>query len=162
MDDYKEFESMYRANEPKILRFMFWRTRDQMAAQDLTSSVFEKAWRTRDSFKGGSQHAWLWRIARTTVIDYWRKKKDIAIDTDAVELPEENERPIEEVLDQQIMINKLEHAVGKLPVDMFYVVHFRFIAGLSARETAQRMGKSEANVRVLQYRALKKLKGYLE
>src|SRR5438270_8485297 len=107
MDDASDdFESMYEANRPLIYRFMFWRTRDEMLAQDLTSSVFEKAWRTRKSFTGGSAKAWLYRIARTTLIDHWRKPKDIT-DDDFVATVVSQEPALDEALDKHMALAEM-------------------------------------------------------
>jgi RNA polymerase sigma-70 factor (ECF subfamily) len=163
MDDVGEnFDGLYEANQPLIYRFMFWRTKDEMLAQDLTSHVFEKAWRTRTSFTSGSDKAWLFKIARTTLIDYWRKKKDLSDDgTLAAEL--ESDAPsLEETASLHLELERLHTALLKLPVEMHEVVKLRFMEGLSARETGERLHMSEANVRVVQYRALKKLRGYLQ
>jgi RNA polymerase sigma-70 factor (ECF subfamily) len=159
MDD--DFETIYKTNEPLIHRFMFWRTRDEMLAQDLTSHVFEKAWRTRASFKGGSSKAWLYRIARTTLIDYWRKKKDLAIDDEISANVASDAQALDEALDYDLRLADLKRALNRLPKEMHEIVNYRFIEGLSAKETAARAQVSEANVRVIQYRALKKLRGYL-
>jgi RNA polymerase sigma-70 factor (ECF subfamily) len=155
-----QFEDIYKSNKPLIYRFMFWRTKDQMLAEDLTSSVFEKAWRTHKSFTGGSAKAWLYRIAHTTLIDYWRKNKEIS-DDDAISRVVSDTAELDVALDHSIEVAKLQKALAKLPKDMRRVVHLRFIEGQSARETAKRLGISEANVRVIQYRALKKLRNHL-
>jgi len=152
---------MYEVNEPLIYRFMLWRTKDSMLAEDLTSSVFEKAWRSRQSFKGGSAKAWLHKIAHNTLIDYWRKRQDI--NDEAAVLSAASEAPaVGENLDQQLLVNNLKQAVAKLPAEMRLVVKLRFINGLSVRQTSQELSLTEANVRVIQYRALHKLRGYLE
>ena len=163
MDETSEdFEHIYRANQPLIYRFMFWRTKDDMLAQDLTSSVFEKAWRTRKSFTGGSSKAWLYRIARTTLIDYWRKRKDINDDEAVAAQADERMLDVGEELDRSLAAAELYKALAQLPKDMHEVVRLRFIDGKSARETAIELGISEGNVRVIQYRALKKLRNYLQ
>lgn len=156
-----QFESLYASNKPLIYRFMFWRTKDEMLAEDLTSSVFEKAWRTRASFAGGSAKAWLYRIAHTTLIDYWRKKKEVS-DDDAIAAAVSDEAALDEALDQDMAAAELRDALAKLPKEMRQIVQARFIDGLSARDTAHRFGISEANVRVIQYRALKKLRDDLQ
>lgn len=163
MDDASDdFEHMYEVNRPLIYRFMFWRTRDKMAAQDLTSSVFEKAWRTRKSFTGGSSKAWLFRIARTTLIDYWRKKKEV-LDDGSIAVQEVNDAPdISEVIDVTFVLDDLHAALMKLPAEMYEVLRMRFIDGMSAREVARELEMNEGNVRVIQYRALKKLRSYLK
>ena len=160
MDNASEdFESIYEDNHPLIYRFMLWRTKDEMLANDLTSSVFEKAWRTRTSFTGGSSKAWLYRIARTTLIDYWRKKKDVAVDN--IDDEAGDTADIGEAIDKSFALEELHRALLMLPGEMYEVVKLRFIEGMSAREVAQNLHLSEANVRVIQYRALKKLRSNL-
>jgi RNA polymerase sigma-70 factor (ECF subfamily) len=160
IDTSDQFEALYESDQPLIYRFMFWRTKDQMLAEDLTSNVFEKAWRTRQNFTGGSTRAWLYRIAHTTLIDYWRKKRDI---TDEVIVPAavSDGMALDEALDRSLALTKMRQAVDKLPLDTRQVVRLRFIEGCSARQTAEQLSLSEANVRVIQYRALKKLRKYL-
>ena len=163
MDDTPDdFDNLYKSNAPLIYRFMFWRTRDEMLAQDLTSNVFEKAWRTRKNFKGGSARAWLYRIAHTTLIDYWRKKKDLPADELTISRIVSDAPELDITLDLNIAIADMRKAVRKLPDEMRGVIECRFIQDLSARETAIQLGISEANVRVIQYRALKKLRSYLK
>lgn len=153
---------MYESNAPLIYRFMFWRTKDSMLSQDLTSNVFEKAWRTRNSFTGGSTKAWLYRIARTTLIDYWRKKKEISDDGTITSQVISDSPDMSEALDQSFELEELHKALLKLPAEMYEVVRLRFIEGLSTRDVAEELDISEGNVRIIQYRALKKLRGYIE
>ncbi len=161
MNSADQFEILYESNQPLIYRFMFWRTKDKMLAEDLTSNVFEKAWRTRQNFTGGSMKAWLYRIARTTLIDYWRKKKEV-VDDGIIHQAVSDATELAEALDQNLAIAKLQKALVKLPKDMHRVVRMRFIEGRSAHETAAQLNISEANVRIIQYRALKKLRNYLQ
>lgn len=160
-DASNDFESIYEANRPLIYRFMFWRTKDRMLAEDLTSNVFEKAWRTRRSFTGGSAKAWLFRIAHTTLIDHWRATKDVVSD-EAVAQAQSEALPIEEAMSRQMLIDSLQAAVAKLPTEMRQVVQLRFVQGKTARQTGRILGISESNVRVIQYRALQKLRKNLQ
>lgn len=161
IDSSDQFEEMYSSYQPLIYRFMFWRTKDEMLAQDLTSSVFEKAWRTRTSFTGGSAKAWLYRIAHTTLIDHWRKRKDILGDATITAEAVSDGIALDEALDDKMTVAALQGALAKLPKNMHEVVRLRFIEGKSALDTAKVLNISEANVRVIQYRALQKLNEYL-
>ena len=161
IDTADQFEVLYKSNKPLIYRFMFWRTKDEMLAEDLTSNVFEKAWRTRNNFVGGSAKAWLYKIARTTLIDYWRRKKDVAEDGNVITQAVADVAELDEALDQNMALEELQKALAKLPKEMNEVVTVRFIKGLSTREAAAQLKISEANVRVIQYRALQKLRNYL-
>lgn len=158
MESAEEFEAAYEAHAAPIYRFLYWRTRDAALSEDLTSSVFEKAWRSRSSFHGGSRRAWLQRIARNLLIDHWRRQKPLYSD-DIESLPEAETTPDASAdVDRALMITRLRQAVDELPPRMRQVVQLRFIEGMSARQTGRRLEISENNVRIIQYRALKKLR----
>jgi RNA polymerase sigma-70 factor (ECF subfamily) len=155
-----DFEVAYKKHAPLVYRFLFWRTQNEALSEDLTSNVFEKAWRARSSFHGGSTCAWLMRIARNVLTDHWRKKGDLPVE-DIELVAGEDSKDMSEALDKELEATKLRAALAKLPPEMRQVVEFRFLQGLSGREVAARLSLSESNVRVIQYRALKKLRGYL-
>jgi RNA polymerase sigma-70 factor (ECF subfamily) len=161
-DPSEDFEALYESNAPLIYRFMFWRTKDRMLAEDLTSHVFEKAWRSRASFKGGSAKAWLHRIARNTLVDHWRKRQELLVEDPAVLDIASQEKQPGEIMDLEILADDLRSALSLLPKDMRQVVESRFIDGLSARQTGQKLGITEANVRVIQYRGLRKLREHMQ
>jgi RNA polymerase sigma-70 factor (ECF subfamily) len=160
LESEEDFGVAYQANAQPIYKFFYWRTRDTNLSEDLTSSVFEKAWRSRGSFHSGSVRAWLYRIANNLLIDHWRAKKDVPL-TDEDSLPSEAEAA-SDILDAQIMSSRLHRALDKLPTEMRTVVNLRFIEGLSAKHVAKIIGTSEGNVRVIQFRALKKMRRYLD
>jgi RNA polymerase sigma-70 factor (ECF subfamily) len=155
------FEAAYESHSKAIFKFLFWRTKDVQLSEDLTSSTFEKAWTSRESFRGGSQQAWLYRIARNLLIDHWRKRKELFVE-DTDELQEGIRPSAGELLDKKTQLRDLGVALDELPEDMRSVVILRFIEGWSCRQVASRLNLSEGNVRVMQYRALKKLKERLQ
>jgi RNA polymerase sigma-70 factor (ECF subfamily) len=162
LDSTDNFEAVYESHARSIYRFLYWRTRNPQLSEDLTSSVFEKAWRSRGSFHGGSVRAWLYRIARNVLIDHWRKKKDLLVD-DVDSLNEETTSPsISEQLDRDVMLRRLHEALDTLPGDMRSVINLRFIEGLSCKQVAEKLDLGESNVRVIQYRALRKLRNHLK
>ena len=162
IDSTDNFEVVYESHARSIYRFLYWRTRNPQLSEDLTSSVFEKAWRSRASFHGGSVRAWLYRIARNVLIDHWRKKKDLLVE-DVDSLHEETAGPsISERLDRDVMLRRLHEALDTLPGDMRSVINLRFIEGLSCKQVAEKLDLGESNVRVIQYRALKKLRDRLK
>ena len=64
MESSQDFEQAYESYADKIYRFLYWQTRDQALAEDLTGEAFSRAWRGRESFRDGSVQAWLFSIAR--------------------------------------------------------------------------------------------------
>jgi RNA polymerase sigma-70 factor (ECF subfamily) len=157
----ESFEAAYRAHSSAVYRFLLWRTKNHQLSEDLTSTTVQKAWVSRKSFKGGSAQAWLYRIARNTLFDYWRKKSELPL-TDQSELVVDEQRSAGDAIDTQMEIATLRAALRKLPDDMRNIVELRFIEGLSSKTVAARLGISDGNVRIIQYRALQKLRDYLQ
>jgi RNA polymerase sigma-70 factor (ECF subfamily) len=151
---------MYNQYADDIYRFLFVHVRDVALAEDLTADTFLKAWKQIDKFDWKHSRGWLYAIARNTLTDHWRKHKSLPLDED-LEIVDENQPRQDEVLDKKLDFKHAAKAVAKLPEDMKSVVMLRFLQGYSVRQTAEALDMSEANVRVTQYRALKKLRGVL-
>src|SRR4030066_1527641 len=75
--DKQKFEPLYKNYKDKIQKFFYYKTSDNFISEDLTSKVFEKALNGLDNFQwqGVSFSAWLFRIARNTLIDYYRSNQ---------------------------------------------------------------------------------------
>lgn len=156
----ESFADAYQTHASSIYNFLFWRTNDTQLAEELTSTTFQKAWASRKSFRGGSIQSWLYRIARNVLIDYWRKKKELSIDSFA-NAQEDSLPGADEVLDRQLQLDRLQKALDTLPPDMRKIITLRFIEGLSCKAVSQKLGMSDGNVRIIQHRALRKLREHL-
>jgi RNA polymerase sigma-70 factor, ECF subfamily len=157
----QEFEDQYALHSQAIYRFLYWQSRDLLLAEDLASSTFERAWRARSSFDGGSARAWLYRIARNLLTDHWRRQKTLLLD-DMLELEDEDAPNLAKEIDRRADALLLRAALAKLPDRLRLVLVLRFIEGLSSVEAAEVMQVAPGNVRVLQYRALKQMKELLD
>lgn len=151
---------MYQLYVNDIYRFVLVHVRDVELAEDMTADTFTRAWKQIDKFDGKQPKAWLYTIARNLMNDHWRKKPTVPL-SEEIELADENAAPHGEVVDRQMEATRVVKALKVLPADMKSVVTLRFLQNCSVRETADTLKLSEANVRVLQYRALKKLKRVL-
>lgn len=155
----QEFKKIYIEYSDKIYRFFYWHTGDIHLAEDLTSEVFVRAWRSRKKFINRYPQAWLFRIARNLLIDHYRRKKDKYVEDADVELPPHTENHLEMTV-QKEEIRRLRKALANLPDNLRSVVILRFIERLPAKEVGKILKVSEGNVRVMQYRALTKLKEF--
>ena len=167
LDTRGEFAKAYRRYAQPIYRFMYWQTRDPVLSEDLTSAVFERSWRARASFNGGSRQAWLYRIARNLLTDHWRKKKELLLDDIPGLADQLTAQPMgyeahSYDFDNEQRVRQLGTALDRLPSNLKAVVVLRFIEELSAREVAEILETTEGNVRVLQLRALRKMRGWME
>lgn len=165
MNARDEFERVYLDYSDKIFRYLFIQTQDKYLAEDLTADVFVKAYKSWKKFDKEYTQAWLYRIAKNVLIDFWRKKKnkkEISLEiviSDGRE-PSKEDNIVEEISKEE-EIKKLNKALEKLPERLKDIVVLRFIENLSAKETGEILRISEVNVRVLQYRALIKIKEIL-
>lgn len=162
MDPAQEFEKAYLNYADKIYRFLYWQTRDQALAEDLTGEAFSRAWRRWDSYRGGSMQAWLFQIARNLLIDYRRKKKEVPLDDSGAIIGSLEQESLAAKHARADEIWRMHKAIDQLPDNLRGVTVLRFIEELSVREVAEVLGLSEGNVRVLQFRALRQLRGALD
>lgn len=150
---------MYNTYADDIFRYLLVHVQDRQLAEDLTADTFTKAWTRLDNFDFKQPRPWLYKIAKNTMTDHWRKKHTDSLDEELEIVSDQDS--LEDQLDKQLSKEKLQKAIATLPTEMRSVVTLRFMLGYSARKTAESLGTTEGNVRVVQYRALKKLKGLL-
>jgi RNA polymerase sigma factor (sigma-70 family) len=150
-------EAAFDRYYPAVFRFFRYRGADSDTANDLASSVFERALSRLDQFdsRKAQIQTWLFAIARNISINHWKAEKEtFSLDED---LPQ-NDMPLEELT---IRAEDKEHvlrAIQLLDNRCREVIALKFSGELSNREIAQLIGISEGNVGVLLYRSLAKLR----
>jgi RNA polymerase sigma-70 factor (ECF subfamily) len=153
----QDAEALYQAHVRPIYGFIFSRVGNREAAEDLTSEVFVRALAHLDPTR--EEHsivAWLYRVARNAVNDYWRAGRGAqVISLDQVRVVRTN-ATVPDPVRQEQTTRRAAALLERLPQNYRTVLHYRLIQGLSVAETAARMGTSESNVKVLQHRALKR------
>jgi RNA polymerase sigma-70 factor, ECF subfamily len=160
--DRQAFGDLYECHLDAIYRYIYYRVGDTHEAEDLTETVFVKAWEALDRYRAGEVPfaAWLYRIAHNQVVDRHRTARPTA------ELPDQHPDPglganPEAQAAQNEMSRVLAAALAQLDPLGQQVLTLRFINGLSHAETAQIVERPEGTVRVLQHRALAQLRGLL-
>jgi RNA polymerase sigma-70 factor (ECF subfamily) len=157
--DAGDFQSFYQENLGLIYRFVSSKVGNRQEAEDLTSQIFLKVMRSLDLKRDSrSLRTWLFLVARTTIADYWRihyRGTTSSLD-DLLEAGWEG--PVDEgaALVNNSVTELVQEILQALPERDQEVLTSRFLLHLSVRETAIRMGLTEANTKVLQYRALKR------
>lgn len=160
--DGAAFAALYDVFAPRVFRFFRFRVASADAAEDLTQRVFVKMIEQLPNYesRGIPFAAWLFRVARNAWIDEERTAHP-AVSIDRISESVSAADGPHELAAAAIESEMLRSAIAGLPPDQREVIACRFFAGLSCRETAAQMGRSEGSVRVIQHRALAVLRRHL-
>ena len=161
--DAEAYGMLYEQYAEVIFRYVYSHLESRLDAEDLTEEIFLRAWRALPKYdeRGLPFSAFLFRIARNSLIDYYRQHKAVQSIED-IELQSTRSRDRRRPVDVRIENRNLRETIAKLREDYRNVLIFRFLSGLSPEETAQVMQRSVGAVRVLQHRALTALKDLME
>jgi len=166
------FSKIYDDHSKEIYNFLFLRTHSSDIANDITSETFFKFWKANcdkpeDYLKNA--RAFLYRLARNSLIDFYRKdskKKTISIEASIEEESVEIQIESDENINQnQIELEKKQivlAAIKKLNPIYADVLIYHYIQGLNSQEISNIIHRAEPNTRVIIHRALKALKKALK
>ena len=157
--DANAFGDLYEQQLAAIYRYVFYRVGNVAEAEDLTETVFLKAWEALGHYRRREVpfSAWLYRIAHNVIVDRYRSKRDLVPFDEQTDLHDSADGP-EEWMAEVETAEVLSRAIAQLSPDYQQVLALRFINGLSHAETSRVLGRSEEAVRVLQHRALHALR----
>jgi RNA polymerase sigma-70 factor (ECF subfamily) len=160
--DTESFGKIYDGFFLPVYRYTIFRFPQELA-EDLVADIFVKAWEklhTYKAHKGVPFSAWLFRIARHTVIDAYRRTRgfeeipDDLADVDTWNDPKHR-------ADHAIILKTVRKAMNELPRRYRDILLLSYVSDLSHQEVARSMRMTEGGVRILKFRALKKLEKLL-
>jgi RNA polymerase sigma-70 factor (ECF subfamily) len=149
------FADLYELNFERVYAYIARRVGKREEAEDLTSEVFQQALANLNKFewRGVPFAAWLYRIATNAIADRWRR-----------EAREPRSMAEEDIASDALSAEEVEYQaalfrmVRTLAADQRRVIEMRFAEEKTVREIARALGRTEAAVRQLQFRALEKLR----
>lgn len=159
--DSQAFGELYALYFAPIYRYIYVRISVKHDVDDITQTVFLKAWQavSRYENQGRPFLAWLFTIARNSVFDYRKKKREVFLDDTPIRdesvalAPRDEEK---ELYNEQLLA--VRKALLDLSEDQQDVIVLRFIEGRSYREIASLIEKSEDAVRAIASRGLRELR----
>ncbi len=167
--DREAFSLLYNLYYTPVYRYIYIRIgkNSQDSAEDITQDVFLKVYTsfTNYSYTGKSPLAYIYTIARNTLIDRGRKKKiqfaELDPEDNTIEqIPDMADNPSEQYIKKEES-QDLRARICLLSPDQQDVVTLKFIDGLETKEIAETLGKSEEAVRQLQSKGLRALRNIL-
>ena len=158
----KEFSKIYDKYIKKIYRFIFLKVNSEDIAQDLCSDTFLKGWEAFKTQKIENPQAFLYKIARNSVIDYYREKGRTQVVSAEYASIVDPGKDIEQEAMLKSDIEQVKAVLANLNENHQNVIIWRYLDELSIQKIAKMMNKSEDNTRVILHRALKALKNELD
>ena len=159
--DREAIARLYDMYAPKIYSYIYHRTSDPIAAEDLTGQVFLRMLESVQNGKGwhSSFSGWLYRIAHNLIIDLYRKRGQATYTNieDAPHIPAGDGDPFRQTA-ARLESDVLLRAIGQLTEEQAQVVTLRFLEGYSIQEVAEIMEKTDGAIKALQYRGVASLR----
>jgi len=152
------FEELYRSSRDDLYAYLAGMLRDRSAAEEVTASVFERAYRKRRHFdpERGAARAWLFGIARNAALDELRHRRRRAqLTVDPADLESETADAHAEHGTRRVTVAA---AVAELAPRDRELVALKYFAGLSNAEIAAVLGISESNAGTKLHRVLTELR----
>ncbi len=154
------FAGLYEEYLPRVYRYISYRITDVPTAEDLTSTVFEKALTKFRSYnpEKAAFSTWIFSIARNTLTDYFRvsrKRQTVQLDDLAAAVPAESP---EDESDRNEELRMLNICLARLSGPEQEIISLKFGAEMTNRQIARELALTESNVAVIVYRAVRKLR----
>lgn len=163
LGDREALIEIYDRFAERVFRYALVGLRNFDDAEDATSEVFLGVLKNIRGFEWrgyGSFESWLFRIAHNIVMTERRRRARHPVEyyERSEDLPGEPAPGADEAVSTNGAFGELWSKVARMPKTQREVLALRFIAGLSAEEAGDVLGKSAGAVRVVQHRALRALR----
>ncbi len=167
MGDEESVSKLFRNLQPRLLRYL--RNRAPDAADDIASETWLSVARGLARFEGDGDdfRGWLFTIARRRVADHYRSvgRRIATVSLDATEEQHGSAGTADwiagDVEDLAIAALSAQEAVDRLVKDLTAeqadVALLRVLADLDVAQVAQVTGRSPGAIRILQFRAMRRL-----
>jgi RNA polymerase sigma-70 factor (ECF subfamily) len=160
--DTDAFGKIYDMYLTPVYRYVVFRFPRELA-EDLVADIFVKAWEKLHTYvpqKGVPFAAWLFRIARHSVVDAYRRHRGFEEVSD--DIPDDNRwnNPTQKI-EHALLMKTVRKALNDLPRRYRDTLLLCYVSDLSNREAAKALRMTEGGLRILKFRALKKLENLL-
>lgn len=153
------FQQIYEEYYNKVLSYINSRVNDTYVAEDLTSDVFFKCYKSIDRYDSSKAavSTWIFTITNNTLKNHYRDRKP----TSSIDSMEGFEIPYEDDFDHAMRLEEislyLDEALAKLDETKRQILLMRYYDNMKTKDIAEAMGLTQSNVRVILTRTLHKL-----
>ncbi|OGZ65309.1 MAG: hypothetical protein A2998_02450 [Candidatus Staskawiczbacteria bacterium RIFCSPLOWO2_01_FULL_37_25b] len=156
----EQFSEIYDQYISKIYRFVYLKVNSQEIAEDITSNVFMKGWEAYKSQKEiNNPGAFLYQIARNSVVDYYRQKgRTNIVSTDSIPQIADSGITAHDKAILSADVSAVKESIYKLKKDYQDILIWHYLEDMPIADIAKIMDKPAGTIRVMLHRGLKELK----
>lgn len=149
------FLSFYETFFDDVYRYVYFKVGNKWDTDDIVSEIFKKAYENYRTIRTNPK-SWLFSIARNTISDFYRKKKEIPTDDDL----EKYYYPDiwEDKFNKEIELDCLKKSIYSLPKDEIEIINLKYFSGMTHKEISEQIKKTEGAVKMKAFRIIQKLK----
>lgn len=155
------FALIYDRYFPRIYAYCLRRTNSAMEAEDLTSQIFIRALKSLPGYRGGMVTAWLFRIARSTVSNHYRNRRESLPLDDTIETLSGHAPSVLDTVMKTEQASIILAKIRDLPDEDQELIALRIDAELTSEEIGKIVGKRAGAVRMKLHRIFKHLQKQL-
>jgi len=157
--DTEAFGELYQELYSPLFRYVIFKCRDVEKAKDIVSETFLKWYESLDRYEAKIKPInYLITIAVRLLINEGKKKGALQLDLDAEEFIESGEESVTEFLNTELEFGQVKEIIDNLPEGEKDVIYLKYIDDKNNSEIAEILSKTEGNIRVIEHRALKKIR----
>jgi RNA polymerase sigma-70 factor, ECF subfamily len=152
------FDALYRSSRDDVYAYVASLLRDRPAAEEVTATAFERAYRKRNRFNPGrgEPRAWLFGIARNAALDELRRRgRQAELAAEPIDLAS---AAVDETATESERRLAVSAGLASLDPRERELIALKFFAGLANAEIAAVIGVSESNAGTKLHRAITKLR----
>ena len=175
----KDFETIYNHYSSKLFRYIFYKVRTRQDAEDVTSETWVNIVKNLKTYSFNSSFStWIYSVTKNILAQYYKSLYDKSADTfedwmeDSKALKDRNgnfDLEIEKIFededeakDKKEKENKIVEVFKLLKPIQSKLLELRFLKGYKIKEAAEELKISVSNAKVMQMRALDKIKKIYE
>ena len=163
----QDIEEIYKEHMKNVRNYIFCLCNNMSLAEEVTQETFCIAMKEIEKFRGECKiQVWLCQIAKHELYKEQKRKRKMAVismDSEVGEIRKiKSDFNVEEKIIEKEERSELYKQIQKLDSPMRELVYLKLTAGLTFKDIAQILGKTEVWTRVEFYRWKEKVKGGME
>ena len=151
------FESIFKTHAESLLNFLYYKSGDYPASEDLMQDAFGKLWKECAKVSLDKSKSFLFTIANNMFLNKVKHKKVVLKFEQRNHSQFSNETP-QYLLEEAEFKNRLELAIAELPEGQRTVFLMNRIDKMKYKEIAEKLGLSIKAIEKRMHKALKELR----